>query len=83
MTAPISLDPVVISAAQGLTNIVEYGLLGSIAAVCMGIAALLVWVILKQAKDCHEGTKKSVDNNTEALNGIRIGLAEIKVMLDR
>lgn len=83
MTAPLNMEPVVISTAQGLTNIVEYGLLGSIAVVCMGIAALLVWVILKQAKDCHEGTKKGLENNTEALHGIQLVLTEIKVRLDK
>lgn len=80
---PINLSPVVESTAKGLTAIAEYSLLGAIAVVCLGISALLVWVILRQARDCHEGTKKGLENNTEALHGIQLVLTEIKVRLDK
>lgn len=80
---PINLSPVVESTAKGLTTIAEYSLLGAIAVVCLGISALLVWVILRQARDCHEGTKKGLENNTEALHGIQLVLTEIKVRLEK
>lgn len=89
-TTPVSLDPIVVSTAEGITKIAENSLLGAIAVVCLGIAALLTWVILKQARDCHEGTKKGLENashglanNTAALHGIQVVLAEIKVKLDK
>lgn len=83
MDMTVNLDPVVAATAGGITTIAEYSLLGAIAVVCMGISALLVWVILKQARDCHEGTKKGLENNTQALYGIQLVLTEIKVRLEK
>lgn len=82
MTAP-NLDPLVSATAGGLTTMVEYGLMGSFAVVCLGIAALLVWAILRQLIDCSKNTREGLENSTKALHGIEVVLARIEVKLDK
>lgn len=78
----MEIDPIVSSTAQGMTAMIEYGVLGAVACVAIGFSIMVMWVLIKQAKACFEGTKEVVKNNTDALHGVQIALTRIETKLD-
>lgn len=82
------------AAAVGITSLVEYGVLGGVAAISISFVALLCIVIIRFALLCVKDSKETINNNTAAiaslekslsslLNGIQVTLAEIKASRDR
>lgn len=93
METEISIQPVVESTAHGISALIEYGVLGTVACIALGFSVIVAWVLVKQAKSCFEGTKIVVENNTkavtdlkdsnrEALHGVQIALARLETKLD-
>ena len=81
-------------AFDSATSIAEFGVLGAIAVVSICFSLLAGWVLIKQAQSCFEGTKKVVDNNTEAVNalgkstsealhGVQVALMQLQVGIER
>lgn len=81
--------PIVTATGNSMEVLAAQGLLGSISAICIGVALMCVWVLFRQAKACFEGTKTVVENNTkaidefkmsnrDALTGVQVALAELK-----
>lgn len=67
---------IVTETIRGATTLLEQGILGALAFVGLGV---LLWV----AYTCSTNTKKGLDNNTEALNGVKVMLGEIKGRLEK
>lgn len=79
----MQIDPIISSTASGISALTEYGILGAVACVCLGVSIMAVWVLLTQAKACFEGTKQAVDNNTQALHGVQLALAKIEARISK
>lgn len=93
MENDLSLQPVVESTAQGLSALIEYGVLGTVACIALGFSVIVAWVLVKQAKACFEGTKTVVENNTNAIrdldkgqressHGVQLILARLEAKID-
>lgn len=89
----INLDPVAQSAASSLDVIISQGLLGAIAIVAIFLGGLCVWIVIRQANACFQGTKEVVSNNTkavndlkdsnkEALHGVQMAIARLEGRID-
>lgn len=63
--------PLVTAAANTTQSIAETSLLASLAIMCIFIAAVCVWTVIRQAKECSESTKEVVNNNTVAINSLK------------
>lgn len=77
------MDPITNSAAQGLTQLAEYGIAGILAMLLIVGAVFMLRYFMNEFKACHESTRKGLENSTEALNGVKIVLAEIKARMDK
>ncbi|PZP40370.1 MAG: hypothetical protein DI598_19370, partial [Pseudopedobacter saltans] len=72
----MDVDPIVQTTAKSIDSFVEYGVLGSVTAICLCFIILLAWILIRQANSCFEGTKKVVDNNTEAVRELGVNTRE-------
>lgn len=82
MENEISIQPIVHSTAQGISSLIEYGVLGIVASIALGFSVIVAWVLIKQAKSCFEGTKEVVANNTRVMHGVEIAITRIEAKLD-
>jgi hypothetical protein len=64
------------SAGLGIEKLMEFGLLGILAA--LGLA-FMFWT----AYQCSKHTKEGLDNNTKAMHGIEIALVKIEAKLEK
>lgn len=91
--APINLAPIVQSTANSL-DMIGQTVLGAAAIISLVIAGIACYILIRQAKLCFEGTKKSLDENTsmirefkdsnkESMHGIQMILAKIETRLER
>ena len=77
------MEPITTVAASGLSSIAEMGVAGVfLMLLLVGGIFILRW-FMNEFKACHENTARGLDNSTEALNGVKIVLAEIKAKLEK
>lgn len=77
------MEPITTVAATGLSSIAEMGIAGVFLMLLLVGGIFMLRYFMSEFKACHESTKEGLENSTEALNGVKIVLAEIKVMLDK
>lgn len=76
-------DPISTAAVHSLGKIADFSIAGASLVLVIVTLAYVARYFMNEFKNCHESTKKGLDATTEALNGVRLVLAEIKVKLER
>jgi len=73
MTTSVTADltPLVNAGAHAATTIAEQTLLGALAVLSLVVAVVCVWVVVRQARECSQSTKTSLDNNTKAIADLK------------
>jgi hypothetical protein len=77
------MDPITTAAGTGLTHLIDYGPTGILLALIFAGGIWVVRYFAEQVKSCHTETKRVVEKNTEAFNGVQVALAKLEAKLEK
>lgn len=87
-------DPLVVTAASGLSDLTQYGLAGVLLMLLLIGGVFIIRYFMNEFKACKEEnskfaqqlidqSSKVIDKNTEAFHGVTLALTELKAKIEK